>query len=814
MYKVYTEKANIEPLYKVVKGLLDVEFCDINTRQEHSTILLFGRNSVKRMRGLCALHHSTFIDIYLSAAILNLDIDFLHDVELQQLLQEIPIEELRSILIHAITNQKPLTPVENDWFFIAPPHNITVNFDEYWSDSKELKSTLKHALTRTDKISMVGGAGVGKNYFTPVFYELAKLPQIGCKSLVIVVPTQSILEQQCSDLVRRHYGNTVAAIYEKSTKEDRLKASEAPIIITTIHSLGKIKKSVLENALLVIDEHHKIAQDKSFQIKMPKWFLHISQAKKTVFISATPDFYLCSGVCNEFDFLFINTVTSSKNLQTVIQVNANIDNKNCKLLAANIAATRKQYPQLQDSTTVVYLDSKDALRAASKTLTDKHNLVCDVWTSDKSATSENTNNKNYQSVTKNGGVFSDAPNVLLMTKRGVQGVSIKNQCSFIDGSSTHYSSILQLINRARHNKKTGVNMNNTCFWFRKYKEHTTPPVSKMYNIKQYINNLVNKAKSKALTSNIVSDELQIIDNYTNQKTLKKDITKLTVYDDFYTNETKFCTVSILEHLYMLDLKHTGTDITLKRLSNLDSRISTKVSDIAANGLICDNYTQLKEQKKELKELTAHEIESNFVNFICALAHAPNYELLRERVQDLPQFNSFEVAEILSDKPELLSTDLAKKAVRTYLKCTWDNLVIDSDNIKNLILSSSHMTTKIIDRLEVQRRLQEYKKSLKGEPCNLDNRTYFEAAITHYFQQHIKVFIKNQRRKKVAEVLIATKKLESMYKKAVDKVTAALEYKGKTAYTKHEFIEVFKTLYEVGIKRMRGKTTCKFVIQDT
>ncbi len=617
---------------------------------------------------------------------------------------------LKDFVLHLIGSNTRIARYNDDPFSIAVDHCYKIHFNQYIGEETPNKfgviplEFIKHQITKNNRLIIQSLAGSGKSTlvkklihqaiksekesdrFGHITPNLIFFRSIGVERVVVLEPTTAINNQLSKDIKKA--GLSVGQLDSTVSKHDIATALNSDVVFCCYDSF--IKLGDLSKTAVIIDEYHQLVNDFSYRSK--KSFNYIAetlenklkQAKKTILLSATPNylFTLPTTVHGAFGYKLLKGIPTTKNS---IYITPYIYEGTQRDILGYITENRTS----KGLTTVKY-DNKTNLKAIADSLNRKGEK-CDYFHSGSPKGERKENNKNYISI-MNYGTLSEVLLWLLYTTLMEAGISIKEQIdlnALVDTNS--WQKAIQLISRARYNKKTGTNKEHNVWLFRSkdalMKEMDVRSFemlglnmiqtkggsySDQLNVVDRLKKLLYKAKQLSKISNeLEEDEPITYDTKTDDKSIK------TLHAKDTNGIWKPCIFGILNTLYQQE-QNAPYWLFLERIKRFDNRV--KIEPI--KNVKLTEHEDLEEIRANIivdKELGEREFIDCLINdfnmtveVVCYLAKKGSFKrFVRETLQTNTPIKN-EVLQYLEKHPNAFAGNTPKAVVGNIAKLLYSS----------------------------------------------------------------------------------------------------------------------------------------------
>lgn len=521
--------------------------------------------------------------------------------------------DLKQFITFCIETNHQIQDYKDDPDSIKVDHCYKINCRKYIGQNEPNQfgivplNFIQNVLTEHNRVILDGLAGIGKSTLIgkivsdfPVLFEgqqpySKNLELLGIKHTIILEPTTAITDQLHGSF--NEWKLKVGVIKGGTGKVQQADIENESVTIVTFDSLEKITP-ILEDSLLIIDEFHQLSIDLSYRDK--EAFKLVEQlmfkAKKLLLMSATPTLIYTQSkeLHKQFGFKLIKAIQSVKNKIEVTEIQYKGALKDVPLYIADNYAH-------EQGTILIKRDDKKTLNAAAKIIQER-GLKQDVFYSKDRSRKED--NKNYQSIMKNG-LTVDKLKALLFTSLLEAGVSLKFPVSFtclLDVES--WQKVIQLSSRARYNEITGVNSVNKVQIYRSVREkksdsYNREPIlktfKKLLDVAQYHSDITNaqkKGKKEYKITELDENEINLI-----------------VMVNRDTGKTEPSILGINRLLYQKQIERPFS-LFIKRIERYDDRVKIMPTQTIRTDKNEEMEAIRKQQKTDKKEANL-----NFINLL-------------------------------------------------------------------------------------------------------------------------------------------------------------------------------------------------------
>lgn len=517
-------------------------------------------------------------------------------------------------------------------------------------------SYLQFLIEHYPRLAIQALAGSGKSTFVKFLVHQSKkdkenqqqpnlefLKKLGLNRVIFAAPTTAIAEQQAKDF--RSSGLEVGLVVGGMSKTELYKQMHNAVIIVCFDSLHKIIdfeidpddedkqtepllglerataiKEALKNTLLIVDEFHQMGIDFDYRdpVKFQYLFDITKVTKQTILLSATPQYFFCSGVCDGLDYKLALCEPSIKQSITIKQIDYTGKKSVSQKDFLNYVLENKQD---KGGLTMYKKDSKAFLNSAKKYL-DRINVGSTIMDSDNP---NKKGNINYLSLMNKGFLTDDEIKFLLFTSLLEAGVSIKQAVDLIvlcDVNS--WQKCVQLMSRARYNHKDGTNKKVEVWIFNDIRKKAKEYSSFKHSPKEWIINNLNAKKKLAAVQNerIKKGEKEAPKRYSFKDSSKDQKHYKDFHFNLFSNQFEPCVLKCLLEFYELE-RNVPIELMLKRIERFDSRVTierVEVQNIKEHKEIIEILEQGKEDKENTKIKAREMLESDFDNMAQCIAY--------------------------------------------------------------------------------------------------------------------------------------------------------------------------------------------------
>lgn len=501
------------------------------------------------------------------------------------------------ILKYCVSSFSKIDTFADDPYSIEVLHHQVIETDQYLAQDtpnqygitplKELERTL----VSSNRNIWAAQAGMGKSYACKsICQNKDLLKKIGVDKTIILSPTQAISEQQHKDFIKDSIN--AGLINGTMSEAEKFNAMSCPVLIVCYDSLktvldyfidgdiedsfGKIEgleraeklKQFLSTCFVVVDEFHQLGIDFSYRNPTAFCLLYdcMSRAKNTLLLSATPQYFFCSGLHDTLNYdLTVITPTISQiiNLKPIVYKKGSI-----KDILSFVLDNLKN----SNGLVLLKIDNKKTINNFQDWLKSL-NIDSVRFTSD----AKDKAKKEYERLIETGRITEDGEHAIVnakilfafMTSVLEAGTSITQAVTqMILCDTRSWQKAIQLINRPRYNHKTGVNKTIDVLIFRSENSANSKAITKngTPNSLAWFKSELEANQAAAARQNEQTEQLKD----------ENDKQDRNVHTRYYLSEfTMKYEPSILDCLLRFYEAETNVsfELMLKRIARFDNRVN-------------------------------------------------------------------------------------------------------------------------------------------------------------------------------------------------------------------------------------------------
>lgn len=628
-------------------------------------------------------------------------------------------EKLKQFLMFCIGSNHKIRSYQDDPSSIEVSHCYKLHFEQYIGQTTPNQfgitpvDFMQEMIKEYDRVMLQANAGAGKTTLTQLLVHQQIIQNLvhqngkdqektittpnlntlrknaGIERVIIAVPTNAIGTQLLKDFQAR--GLHASLLDNQSTRNDIIGAEYSNVIISCYDSVRKVPHLIDKKTLVIIDEFHQLSIDIEYRNRKAFRYLigKIENARKTLFISATPNYFyaLDQSLDQSFGFTLVKGIPTVQNKIDLLPII--YEGRRKDLLGYVIENSPEK-----EGATLCKFDSISNLKIAHEVLT-RLNLPSEFLCS--RLPSQKQDNKTYNSIMETG-FFKYKLYFLLYTTLMEAGVSIKEQVrlnALID--TIGWQKAIQLIARPRYNHKTGVNKQQTV-WLFKSKKNLTENTEILY--KQPIVKRFVKMKELAET---VCQHLNSgsYGDFKSKTESDPRIHYLITYYDEEEEEYKPCILYILRLMYEQSLK-VPFSMTLKRIERFDNRITIlpyKEIKVEPHPI----FEEIREVYKEENKKKLQELEKLFLTdfnvLVASICHKNRDIAYKDKISALfdgvADVHKMQIKHFLLTHENLLTGDKPKKILdNIYFLCDY-NKTLKVSEVARMVIDTGESTLKMI-----------------------------------------------------------------------------------------------------------------------